>query len=199
MASPLRATRATGHDELLVASPHGQLLLKAKDDRLTEVTLTVPRPNGDAASAAAARTTAVPSAGSTPGAGGVLAEAARQLAAYFSGERREFDLPLCLVGTPFELRVWAALGEIGYGETVSYGELARRVGRPAAARAVGRAVGCNPIAIIVPCHRVVGASGKLTGYAGGPAMKARLLADEAVVMPPAGPGSQDHREPRRSA
>lgn len=105
----------------------------------------------------------------------VLEEAARQLAEYFDGRRRAFDLPLALEGTPFQRRVWDALLGIGYGETVSYGRVADRIGQPTAVRAVGRANGQNPISIIVPCHRVVGGDGSLTGYGGGLDNKARLL------------------------
>jgi methylated-DNA-[protein]-cysteine S-methyltransferase len=101
--------------------------------------------------------------------------AATQLAEYFAGTRTTFDLPLDLIGTPFQRTVWHALREIPYGETVSYGELAQRLGRPSAARAVGLANGRNPIGIIVPCHRVVGSSGDLTGYGGGLARKRHLL------------------------
>ncbi|MGN0800111.1 MAG: methylated-DNA--[protein]-cysteine S-methyltransferase [Christensenellales bacterium] len=108
----------------------------------------------------------------------LLAETERQLAEYFSGERRVFSLPLAPEGTAFQRRVWAALLEIPYGETLSYGEVARRVGNPKAARAVGMANNRNPIAIVIPCHRVVGADGSLTGYAGGLAAKERLLALE---------------------
>jgi methylated-DNA-[protein]-cysteine S-methyltransferase len=113
-----------------------------------------------------------------PGRGGVLADAARQLAEYFAGERRAFDLPLAPRGTAFQQRVWHALLAIPYGETRSYGELARAIGRPAAARAVGAANAKNPLAIVVPCHRVIGASGELTGYAGGMSAKRWLLAHE---------------------
>ncbi|BAU87117.1 methylated-DNA-[protein]-cysteine S-methyltransferase [Streptomyces laurentii] len=105
-------------------------------------------------------------------------EAVRQLDAYFAGELNEFDLPLHLVGTPFQLRVWAELRRIPYGETRTYGELAEDLGNPAASRAVGLANGKNPVGIIVPCHRVIGASGSLTGYGGGLDRKRRLLAFE---------------------
>lgn len=105
-------------------------------------------------------------------------EVTRQLAAYFAGQRTRFDLTLSLAGTPFQQRVWATLREIPYGETITYGQLAERVGRPAAARAVGLANGRNPIGIIVPCHRVVGANGGLTGYGGGLARKEYLLSLE---------------------
>lgn len=105
----------------------------------------------------------------------VLRAAAEQLRAYFAGGLREFDLPLAPAGTPFQLRVWEELLRIPYGITISYGELARRVGNPNASRAVGLANGRNPISIIVPCHRVIGASGALTGYGGGIDAKRALL------------------------
>ncbi len=107
-----------------------------------------------------------------------LTEAIRQLRAYFAAELRTFDLPLAPQGTPFQLRVWQQLREIPWGETISYGELATRIGNPKASRAVGLANGANPIAIIVPCHRVIGSNGKLTGYGGGLKIKEFLLALE---------------------
>jgi methylated-DNA-[protein]-cysteine S-methyltransferase len=103
-----------------------------------------------------------------------------QLAEYFAGERTAFDLPLAPAGTPWQHRVWAALREIPYGETRNYGEIAAAVGAPGAARAVGHANGRNPISIVVPCHRVVGADGRLTGYGGGLERKQALLAHEQV-------------------
>ncbi len=102
-----------------------------------------------------------------------------QLEAYFAGELRGFDLTLAPEGTPFQREVWSALLTIPYGETVSYGELARRLGRSKASRAVGAANGRNPIPIIIPCHRVIGADGSLTGFGGGLAIKRRLLELEA--------------------
>jgi methylated-DNA-[protein]-cysteine S-methyltransferase len=105
----------------------------------------------------------------------VVRETLRQLAAYFVGELREFDLPLDPKGTEFQRAVWKALVGIPYGATRSYSEIARTIGKPAAVRAVGAANGSNPIAIIVPCHRVIGASGKLVGYGGGLPMKRMLL------------------------
>ncbi|MFL6057074.1 MAG: methylated-DNA--[protein]-cysteine S-methyltransferase [Actinoallomurus sp.] len=110
-----------------------------------------------------------------------------QLEEYFAGRRTVFDLPLALTGTAFQRRVWAALREIPFGETVSYGELAERIGRPTAARAVGLANGKNPIGIIVPCHRVVGSSGDLTGYGGGLDRKRHLLAFEQRTGTDPGP------------
>jgi methylated-DNA-[protein]-cysteine S-methyltransferase len=98
-----------------------------------------------------------------------------QLSDYFAGNRRRFDLPLQLRGTPFQRVVWRALQDIPYGQTISYGELARRIGNPKGSRAVGLANGSNPIAIVVPCHRVIGSNGKLTGYGGGLCHKETLL------------------------
>ena len=105
----------------------------------------------------------------------VLDAAECQLKEYFDGVRREFDLPLRPTGTPFQMEDWSALREIPYGETVSYGDIARRIGRPKASRAVGMANHNNPISIIVPCHRVIGSNGKLTGYGGGLENKRKLL------------------------
>jgi methylated-DNA-[protein]-cysteine S-methyltransferase len=111
-----------------------------------------------------------------------FAEARAQLAEYFAGQRRAFDLPLAMAGSPFQRRVWRALQDIPYGETISYGELARRIGVPSASRAVGVANGRNPVSVIVPCHRVIGADGSLTGYGGGLARKRLLLELEAGVL-----------------
>jgi methylated-DNA-[protein]-cysteine S-methyltransferase len=108
-------------------------------------------------------------------------EAVEQLGQYFAGERRTFDLAIHATGTPFQQDVWQALTEIPYGTTSSYGELAERIGRPGASRAVGLANGRNPISIIVPCHRVIGANGSLTGYGGGIERKAALLSLERGV------------------
>lgn len=106
--------------------------------------------------------------------------AVAQLAAYFAGELTDFDLPLAPRGTAFQRQVWSALQEIPYGVTESYGGLAARVGNPKASRAVGLANGRNPISIVIPCHRVIGASGSLTGYGGGLDRKRMLLALEAA-------------------
>lgn len=107
-----------------------------------------------------------------------LDEAAAQLTEYFAGTRTRFDLDLQPEGTPFQQRVWRALREIPYGETISYGTLAVRIGQPTASRAVGLANGANPLPIVLPCHRVIGANGSLTGYGGGLKIKQRLLALE---------------------
>lgn len=108
-----------------------------------------------------------------------FAPATAQLAAYFGGDLTDFNVPLDPSGTPFQMRVWEALRAIPYGQTVSYGQVAARIGQPTASRAVGLANGRNPISIIVPCHRVIGASGSLTGYGGGLDRKQLLLALES--------------------
>ena len=112
---------------------------------------------------------------------GRTAELRRQLAEYFAGERRDFDLRLAPEGTPFERSVWDELRKIPFGETRSYGEIAQAIGRPGAARAVGRANGANPIPIVVPCHRVLRSGGGLGGYGGGLPMKEALLRLEGVL------------------
>ena len=110
---------------------------------------------------------------------GVVGEAIRQLKEYFAGKRSDFDLPVAPDGTPFQKKVWGQLQEIPYGATISYGELAKRVGNPQASRAVGAANGQNPIPIVIPCHRVIGANGKLTGFGGGLPTKEALLGLES--------------------
>lgn len=108
---------------------------------------------------------------------------ARQLQEYCCGERREFDLPLAQRGSEFQLKVWDELQRIPYGETVTYQKLAQRIGNPTACRAVGRANATNGIAIIIPCHRVIGSNGTLTGYAGGSGIKEKLLRLEGALQP----------------
>jgi len=153
----------------VINSPIGPLTLIAQDGRLAGVHMEITRyePDLDALGAAVASE-------SYP----VLAVAASQLDAYFRGELTSFDLPLALDGTQFQRCVWAALQSIPYGQTISYGDLARRIGQPSASRAVGLANGRNPVAIVVPCHRVIGADGSLTGYGGGMDRKRFLLALE---------------------
>jgi methylated-DNA-[protein]-cysteine S-methyltransferase len=114
-------------------------------------------------------------------------EVERQVNEFFAGKRKTFDLPLSPRGTEFQKRVWAELAKIPFGETTSYGELAKRIGNPAASRAVGRANGTNPIGVIVPCHRVIGMNGSLTGYAGGLALKEKLLAWERAIVSTSAP------------
>ncbi len=110
-----------------------------------------------------------------------LRNCARQIADYLAGKRHDFDLPVAPSGTAFQRRVWREIARIPYGSTISYAELAKRAGAPGSARAAGAATGRNPLSIIVPCHRVVGSRGSLTGYAGGLERKARLLRLEGVA------------------
>jgi methylated-DNA-[protein]-cysteine S-methyltransferase len=159
-------TEGTGREYLEVASPIGTLLLIGDGQHLTAVHLPE-----------SGRTPTVDPAwaqGDREG-DGVLARAARQLGEYFAGERTSFDVPLAPEGTAFQQRVWDALRTIPYGATASYGEIAAQVGSPGASRAVGLANGRNPISIVVPCHRVIGADGSLTGYGGGLPAKRALL------------------------
>ena len=111
-----------------------------------------------------------------------LAEVSRQLEAYFAGRLEEFDLELAPQGTPFQMQVWRELERIPYGTTISYRELAERIGNPKAVRAVGTANGANPLPIVIPCHRVIGADGSLTGYGGGLEKKEALLALEGALL-----------------
>ena len=161
---PAAAPRRT---RVVIDSPVGPLTLLAEDGALTGLYLEDREPHGpDGLNRAEAGDEANDR---------VLAEATRQLDEYFAGQRQEFDLPLALRGTVFQRRVWQALRDIPYGETTSYGHLASDIGQPTAARAVGLANGRNPVSIIVPCHRVVGSDGSLTGYGGGLDRKQRLL------------------------
>jgi len=174
-------------------SPIGPLTLVADDDALVGLYMDVPGRGpepatlgepvsaGDAEDAEPALPGDSADSGDSAGAGQVLAAAARQLQAYFAGRLTGFDLPLALDGTQFQRAVWAALQAIPYGETISYGQLADRIGQPSASRAVGLANGRNPVSIVVPCHRVVGADGSLTGYGGGLDRKRYLLALEQRV------------------
>jgi len=155
-----------------IDSPVGPLTLVARDGSLTGLYMHEQRHRPQP------ETFGVRDDGAEP-----FATATRQLAEYFAGTRTAFDLPLAPAGTPFQQRVWAALREIPYGETTSYGELAERIGSPGAARAVGLANGRNPIGIVVPCHRVVGSTGALTGYGGGIETKRRLLDAERGTLP----------------
>lgn len=154
-----------GREHVIVDSPVGPLTLVAERGKLTGLYMDAQRHAPDGADLG------------SPGepADEPFASAAEQLAAYFSGELTDFDLPLAPAGTRFQLRVWDALRTIPYGKTLSYGQLARQIGSPAASRAVGLANGRNPIALVVPCHRVIGADGSLTGYGGGIDRKRFLL------------------------
>jgi methylated-DNA-[protein]-cysteine S-methyltransferase len=154
---------------MTLETPIGQLTLLASGGALEAVHL----PGGEDKPAEPARAIA-------PEDAAALAAARAQLGEYFAGERRCFELPLAARGTPFQRQVWAALTRIPYGETTSYAAIAQAVGRPRAVRAVGAANGKNPLAIVVPCHRVIGADGTLTGYAGGLPIKRWLLDHEAA-------------------
>lgn len=155
----------------VVDSPVGPLTLVAEDDALAGLYQSDQRHLPTAASFGARDDTALP-------------QVREQLAAYFDGALEQFDVPLALRGTPFQVQVWAALRDVPYGSTCTYGDLAAAIGRPTAIRAVGAANGRNPVCIVIPCHRVVGADGSLTGYAGGVGRKRYLLDLEA------GTGSQ---------
>jgi methylated-DNA-[protein]-cysteine S-methyltransferase len=162
----------------MIDSPLGPLMLVAGDGALAGLYMNERAP---------AKVLAAIDTGSDAG-GEVFDEAASQLGEYFDGRRQKFGLPLALDGTAFQRTVWDALLGIGYGETVSYAELADRIGRPTASRAVGLANGRNPVSIIVPCHRVVGSDGSLTGYGGGIGNKRRLLDLEQQVTGACLPG-----------
>jgi methylated-DNA-[protein]-cysteine S-methyltransferase len=123
-----------------------------------------------------------PPEGAFEGGSDILDAAVTQIQEYFGGGRTTFDLPLDLGGTPFQQKVWLELGSIPFGTTISYGEQARRIGRPQAARAVGAANGRNPVPVVLPCHRVIGSGGALTGFGGGLDTKRTLLRHEAEVL-----------------
>jgi methylated-DNA-[protein]-cysteine S-methyltransferase len=150
-------------------SPIGRLLLLADESSLTGLYMEVAGHEPAGRAGWVERPQAEP-----------LRTAADQLTEYFAGARRRFDLPLGMPGTPFQQRVWQELAQIPFGETWSYGQLAKRIGNPGASRAVGLANNRNPISIIVPCHRVIGADGSLTGYGGGLDRKRWLLAHEGM-------------------
>jgi methylated-DNA-[protein]-cysteine S-methyltransferase len=163
----MTAVTSTGRRcNAVVDSPIGQLTLVAKDGALAGLYMEVSRHRPDAA------ILGVPVG---IDAAAVLEDAAGQLAAYFTGELTSFDLPLTMDGSGFQRSVWNELRQIPYGQTISYGELARRIGQPSASRAVGLANGRNPISIVVPCHRVIGSNGSLTGFGGGIDRKRFLL------------------------
>ena len=151
-------------------SPHGQMLLIANDEGISGIYFDgqkhLPR---------------VESAWRRDAGHALLRQAKRELAEYFGGERQRFETALAPDGTPFQRAVWKAISTVDFGKTISYGELARRAGSPGNARAAGAATGRNPISIIVPCHRIVGSNGSLTGYAGGLDRKRALLALESGI------------------
>jgi methylated-DNA-[protein]-cysteine S-methyltransferase len=156
----------------VIESPVGRLLLAGDDDGLRM--LESERPRHSQLFGAVWRAEETP----------LLRETRRQLGAYFAGRLRSFELPLAARGTAFQQRVWHALRDVPYGATCSYADIARRLGAERGARSVGAANGRNPIAIIVPCHRVIGADGSLTGYGGGLAMKRFLLQLEGALHEP---------------
>ena len=159
----------------IMASPLGRILLTADDHGLTGINFQ------DAKGAKK------PPRGSVES-GAPFREAERQIRNYFRGELREFNLPLSFSGTAFQRSVWKSLSDIPYGKTISYQELAKRIGKPTACRAVGAANGRNPLPIVVPCHRVIGSNGQLTGYYGGTHLKEYLLKLE----------SREKKQPRNS-
>ncbi|MCX4782926.1 methylated-DNA--[protein]-cysteine S-methyltransferase [Streptomyces sp. NBC_01264] len=163
------STRTSTKQHTVVDSPYGPLTLVAADGVLCGLYMTGQR-HRPAEEAFGERV----AAGEAP-----FPEVLRQLTAYFAGELTAFDLPVRLEGTEFQRSVWEQLVRIPYGQTWSYGELAAKLGKPNASRAVGLANGKNPVGIIVPCHRVIGASGSMTGYGGGIDRKVRLLAFES--------------------
>ncbi len=181
---------------LIVPSPVGALLLREDAGRLAEVaflspTFSLKTPFAQELAAAQpfadARLNAVdvltPKSLDAPETPPILRRAAVQLAEYFAGTRTRFDLPLAPVGTDFQRRVWVATAAIPFGKTATYGEIARKIGVPTGSRAVGGALNRNPICIVVPCHRVVGRAGRLTGYDGGVDRKAFLLTLERPEPP----------------
>jgi len=170
MVSVIHPCVSSGPDSLFygfLPSPLGRLLLVADAGGLRRIDL----PGGRRGSVPAPDWREDPRA---------LVPAIRQLNDYFVGRSTTFDLALCPHGTPFQVQVWTALLQIPFGRTCSYGELARRIGRPTASRAVGAANGANPLPIVIPCHRVIGSDGSLTGFGGGLAAKRWLLRHEAL-------------------
>ena len=166
------------HVSTTIRSPVGVLTLIASDDGLAAILWENDRPGRVSRDVVGLDPTHP-----------VLCATERQLAEYFAGARRTFDLTLDFAGTDFQRKVWHALLTIPYGETRSYAQIARQIGHPAAVRAVGAANGRNPISIVAPCHRVIGSSGRLTGFAGGLAVKAQLLRLEGAVAKPIRPAA----------
>jgi len=154
----------------VIESPIGRLHLAASDEGLTHILFVDQMDHKPQVVAG------------TGSAQQIVLETERQLDDYFAGRRREFDVPLAPAGTEFQRAAWKALAEVPYGKTISYAELARRMERPRAVRAVGAANGANPIPIILPCHRIIGADNSLTGYGGGLDRKRRLLSLEGVEL-----------------
>jgi methylated-DNA-[protein]-cysteine S-methyltransferase len=170
MESAMRDSAAKRYVRKIIGSPVGKLTLVATDDGLAGVLWEKEGPAGPALKVELEDDEKHP----------VLLEAEKQLGEYFAGRRKAFDLKLDVEGTPFQRAVWSALQTIPFGETRSYADIARQIGNPAAVRATGAANGRNPVSIVVPCHRVIGSTGKLTGFGGGLDVKARLLALEGA-------------------
>jgi methylated-DNA-[protein]-cysteine S-methyltransferase len=168
----VKATESGSTTHVRIPSPLGELAIVSRNDAITGVYFEnhLPAPREDRFGAKGVEVT------------GIVEEASRQLGEYFAGERRIFDLPIAVQGDPLEERIWAIVRETPYGDTVTYGEIARRLGDGTTARDVGGAMGRNPVCILVACHRVIGAGGKLTGYAGGLERKAYLLDLERDVV-----------------
>jgi methylated-DNA-[protein]-cysteine S-methyltransferase len=162
-----------GNSETMMNSPIGRIRIAASERGITAMEI-APRQRGGG-------TTAKPATQETRKAREHVALAMRQLKEYFAGQRRDFDLPLDLRGTAHQQKVWQGLLEIPFGATLTYGELARRIGSPDAARAVGAACGANPVWLVVPCHRAIGSNGSLTGYGGGLWRKEYLLKHEGAL------------------
>ncbi len=140
----------------IISSPLGNIFLSTQDDSISELRFTTEEVSKEPLNS-------------------LLTEAKKQLDEYFSSKRKTFNLPVVLSGTPFQYQVWEAVNKIPFGQTTSYSKLSQEIGNPAAIRAVGAAIGANPILVIIPCHRIIGTNGQLTGYAGGLDRKERLL------------------------
>lgn len=165
---------------MIYESPFGILLLGSSGDRLCLCDWRTEKHHDSVRR----RLERLMCAGFEPGTSEVLGAAARQLDEYFAGRRRAFDMPLLLAGTDFQVKVWNELLKIPFGETISYGDLAQRIGMPKAVRAVANANGANTLSVFVPCHRVIGSDRSLTGYGGGIEVKRRLLELEGVRCKP---------------
>ena len=170
--------QSQGMDERVVDSPLGPIRIRVSGGVLTALEFV--EDGGESAPLHGRDWTSAGESDQDSDGRGILDQATLQLAEYLQGTRTDFDLPLEPEGTEFQRKVWAELQRISYGTTISYGELARRIGQPTASRAVGLANGRNPIAILIPCHRVIGADGSLTGYASGVERKKWLLNREGV-------------------
>lgn len=164
-----REKQMHGSWETVMQSPIGRVRIAASEAGITRMEI------------ASQHSASQASRSGSPQARAHVAQAIRQLKEYFAGQRREFDLPLDLRGTPLQQRVWRRLLDIPFGQTMTYGELARRVGSPKAARAAGAACGANPVWLVVPCHRVIGSDGGLHGYGGGLWRKEFLLKHEGAL------------------